>query len=397
MEPYFDEQEDDREFLARREQRRRRRLERQKRLRRRRMIKRAVCLGILAALIVSVSFALRACKKTEPETAALDIQSMEPPSPTDKQLMDELGEKLRQAREEAGITDSTETEKDASEEEAEHPVYQFADTEDTLPLSSPEVISTNAILVDENANVIVASKGAKERIYPASMTKVLTVLVAAEQITEEDLDDTFTMTLEITDYAYVNDCSAVGFSDGEEVTVRDLFYGTVLPSGGDAALGLAIYTAGSHEAFVKQMNAKLEELGIAGSAHFTNCIGLYDDNHYCTVYDMAVIMKAAMQNDLCREFLSAHTYTTAPTEEHPDGISISNWFLRKIEDKDMGGEVLCGKTGYVVQSKNCAVSYSRIRGTTYICVTTGAHSGWRCIYDHVEIYNRYVPSKATTA
>lgn len=395
MEPYFDEQEEDREFLARCEERRRRRLERQRRLRRQRLIKRYVCLGILAVLIISVSFALRSCKKTEPE-AALEIQPMESPSPTDMP-MEEIGETLRKAREEAGIADSTETEEDPSEQEAEHPLYQFADTEDTVPITSAEVISTNAILVDENANVVVASKGSKQRIYPASMTKVLTVLVAAEQITEEDLDDTFTMTLEITDYAYVNDCSAVGFVDGEEVPVRDLFYGTVLPSGGDAALGLATYISGSHEAFVGQMNAKLAELGIADSAHFTNCIGLYDDNHYCTVYDMAVIMKAAMQNDLCREILSAHTYTTTPTEEHPDGIPISNWFLRKIEDKDMGGEVLCGKTGYVVQSKNCAVSYSQINGTTYICVTTGATNNWRCIYDHVEIYNRYVPAKTTTA
>lgn len=381
MEPYFDEQEDDREFLARCERRRRMRLERQRRLRRRRLIKRYVCLGILAVLIVSVSLALKSCNKSKPKDAALEIQPMKP----DERNMTETEK------------DPAKTEEDASEEEAEHIVYQFADTEDTVPITSAEVISTNAILVDENANVIVASKGAKERIYPASMTKVLTVLVAAEQITEKDLDDTFTMTLEITDFAYINDCSTVGFLDKEEVTVRDLFYGTVLPSGGDAALGLAIYTAGSHEAFVSQMNAKLEELGISDSAHFTNCIGLYDDNHYCTVYDMAVIMKAAMQNELCREFLSAHTYTTTPTEEHPDGISISNWFLRKIEDKDMGGEVLCGKTGYVVQSRNCAVSYGRIRGTTYICVTTGAHSGWRCIYDHVEIYNRYVPSKTSTA
>lgn len=385
MEPYFDEQEEDREFLARCEERRRRRLERQKRLRRQRMIKRVVCLGVLAVLIVSVSFALKSCRKSKPEETALEIQPMETAAPSDEPDMTELE------------TEPAETEEDSSEQEEAHPAYQFADTEDTVPITSTEVVSTNAILVDENTNVVTAAKGAKERIYPASMTKVLTVLVAAEQITEEDLDDTFTMTLEITDYAYVNDCSAVGFVDGEEVTVRDLFYGTVLPSGGDAALGLATYIAGSHEAFVSQMNAKLEELGIADSAHFTNCIGLYNDNHYCTVYDMAVIMKAAMQNDLCREFLSAHTYTTAPTEEHPDGITISNWFLRKIEDKDIGGEVLCGKTGYVVQSKNCAVSYSRIRGVTYICVTTGSTSNWRCIYDHVEIYNRYVPSKTITA
>ena len=142
------------------------------------------------------------------------------------------------------------------------------------------------------------------------------------------------------------------------------------------------------------MNDKLEELGLSDSAHFTNCIGLYDADHYCTAYDMAVIMKAAMENEMCQEFLSAHTYTTAPTTQHPDGITISNWFLRKIEDKDMGGEVLCGKTGYVVQSRNCAVSYSRIQGTPYICVTIGATSNWRCIYDHVEIYNRYVSSAA---
>lgn len=393
MEPYFDdEQEDDREFLARYEQRRRRRLERQRRLRRQRMVKRCLCLG-LAVLIVSVIFTIRAGKKPKEEKPPLDIQPIETLSPTDEPVLDDIAEKLKEAREKAGIANSAE--EDSPEPEEESPVYQFTSTEDTVTINSSEVNSTNAILVDENADVIIASKGANERIYPASMTKVLTVLVAAEQLTEEELDDTFTMTLEITDYAYVNDCSSVGFLDGEEVPVRDLFYGTVLPSGGDAAVGLATYAAGSHEAFVELMNEKLKELGISDSAHFTNCVGLYDDNHYCSVYDMVVIMKAAMQNDLCREVLSAHTYTTTPTEEHPDGISISNWFLRKIEDKDMGGEVLCGKTGYVVQSKNCAVSCGTVRGTSYICVTTGAHSGWRCIYDHVEIYNSYVPSPKT--
>ena len=97
--------------------------------------------------------------------------------------------------------------------------------------------------------------------------------------------------------------------------------------------------------------------------------------------------------ELCREVLSAHSYTTAPTEQHPEGILISNWFLRRIEDKDTGGAVLCAKTGYVVQSGNCAVSYGTFAGgTPYICVTAGSAGSWRCIYDHVEIFNRYVPS-----
>ncbi len=269
--------------------------------------------------------------------------------------------------------------------------YSFSTAEDAVTIYSEEVISTHALLVDASKNEIVATKGAFERISPASMTKVLTVLVAAEHLTEEQLDDTFTMTLEITDYAYVNDCSSVGFLNEEVVTVRDLLYGTILPSGGDAAVGLAVYIAGSHEAFVELMNEKLEELGLSETAHFTNCVGLYDENHYCTLYDMAIIMRAAVDNELCKEILSAHTYTTTPTTQHPEGIIISNWFLRRIEDKETGGEVLCAKTGYVAQSQNCAVSYGTYGdGTPYICVTAGSTSSWRCIYDQVEIFNTYV-------
>lgn len=269
--------------------------------------------------------------------------------------------------------------------------YQFETTSDTVTIYSQEVISTHAILINESTNTIVASKNPKERISPASMTKVLTILVAAERIAEEELDNPFTITLEYTDYAYINECSTAGFLKDEQVTVRDLFYGTILPSGGDAAVALACYVAGSHEAFVELMNEKLEELGLADSAHFTNCVGLYDKEHYCTVYDMAVIMKAALQNDFCKEVLAAHTYTTTANELHPEGNLLSNWFLRRIEDKDTGGEVLCAKTGYVVQSQSCAVSYGIFaEGTPYICVTAGSGSSWSCIYDHVEIYNRYV-------
>lgn len=272
--------------------------------------------------------------------------------------------------------------------------YSFRETSDTVGICSEKVISTNAVLVNAGTDTITAKKDANTRISPASMTKVLTVLVAAEAITEEQLDDKMTITLEMTDYAYAHDCSTVGFLDGETVTVRDLLYGTILPSGGDAALGLATYVAGSHEAFVEKMNKKLEVLGIADSSHFTNSVGLYDKKHYSTVYDMAVIMKAAMENELCKEILTTRTYTTSSTAEHPDGITISNWFIRRIEDKDneSGGEVLGAKTGFVVQSKNCAVSYGIFgkEKTPYICVTAGATSGWQCIYDHVEIYTKYI-------
>lgn len=262
--------------------------------------------------------------------------------------------------------------------------YSAQATFDTKQIGA-EVDSSYAILIDLETGNILAQKAADTIINPASMTKVLTVLVAAEHV--NNLDDTFTITLNETDYSYINDCSSVGFAENEVVTVRDLFYGTILPSGGDAAAALAAYVAGSREAFVDMMNEKLEELGLSDTAHMTNCVGIYDENHYCTVYDMAMIMEAALDNDLCREVLSAHTYTTSSTEQHPEGITISNWFLRRIEDKDTGGEVICAKTGYVNEAGSCAVSYGRdVNGREYICVTADADGTWKCIYDHVALY-----------
>ena len=271
--------------------------------------------------------------------------------------------------------------------------YQYTAAENMVALGN-EVVSNNAILVDIESGMILAGKDEKSRIVPASMTKVLTLLVAVEHM--GNLDDTFQITGEILDYCFVNDCSGVGFEKGESVTVKDLLYGTVLPSGADAALGLAYYVAGSQEEFVTLMNQKLDELGLSETAHFTNCVGIYDADHYCTLYDLAVIMRAAIENPLCHEVLSAHTYTTSITEQHPEGLLISNWFLRRIEDKEWDGEVLCGKTGYVKESGNCAVSYGvSENGGKYICVTVNAYDRWKCISDHANLYKRFSESRGS--
>lgn len=378
MEPVLNQNDDDEAYLARREQRRKRMLrEKRRRQKRRRMI--ALLLVIVIVLGIFIGLLTNGMKNKK-ETEAAQPQMQESAK--------------------AEMVETLETESQPDESAAAEPekkpvtvAYEFKETADTKGLHSEQVISSHALLIDESTDTIIASKGAKDRISPASMTKVLTLLVAAENISEEQLDDTFTMTIEITDYSYVNDCSNVGFLVDEEIVVRDLFYGTILPSGGDAAVGLATYVAGSHEAFVDLMNQKLEDLGLSDSAHFTNCVGLYDADHYCTIYDMAVIMKAALQNELCKEVLATKCYTTAPTEQHPEGLIISNWFLRRIEDKETGGEVLGAKTGYVNESGSCAVSYQVAdNGVPYICVTAGSSSSWRCIYDHVEIYNRYIPA-----
>lgn len=252
-----------------------------------------------------------------------------------------------------------------------------------------EIISEYAVLMDLDEGYILAQKSPDAVIYPASMTKILTVLTAAEHIT--DFTGTATIDIAITDYCFSNDCSVVGFLLDEVVPVEDLFYGTILSSGADAALALANYTAGSHEAFVELMNEKVEELGLSETAHFTNCVGIFDEENVCTVSDMAVILQAAMENELCRRVLTTKVYYAQPTALFPEERVLSNWFLRRIEDKDTGDiEVLGAKTGYVFESGNCAASYAqRSDGSSLICVTGKSTSSWNAIYDHVALYSEF--------
>ena len=142
------------------------------------------------------------------------------------------------------------------------------------------------------------------------------------------------------------------------------------------------------------MNEKLVPLGLGETSHFTNCVGFYEEEHYSTAYDMAVILKATAENPFCRDVMSAHTYTTSLTKEHPEGLLIYNWFLRRIEDKDTHGEVLCGKTGYVDQSGCCAASLGLDgEGRAYLCVTADSTTTWTCIDDHVELYQTFLPEQ----
>lgn len=273
--------------------------------------------------------------------------------------------------------------------EAELEVYLAPEASAGTVELGDEIKSSYAVVIDQDGGSIVAQKAADAVISPASMTKILTLLVAAEAVT--DLDDTFTMTREITDICFIKDCSAAGFTAGEAVPVRDLLYGAILPSGADAALGLAWYVSGSHEAFVERMNEKLEELGLSATAHFTNCVGWYDEGHRCTVSDVAVILDAALRNDLCRKVLTAHTYTTSPAEDAPEGRSLSNWFLRRIEDHMPAGmEIESAKTGYVSQAGSCAASSALTGGGRRLLVVTGdAPGSWACIFDHVALYELF--------
>ena len=191
--------------------------------------------------------------------------------------------------------------------------YDFTADENTENVPD-DIDSAYAVIMDLKTGKIIAGREYDTIMNPASMTKILTLLVAVENINLSRLDtDTYEIHQGITDYVFTNQMSQVGFQIGDTPTIRSLLYGTILPSGADAALALAEYTAGSEEMFVKMMNKKLEELGISDTAHFTNVVGAYDEDHYCTALDMATILRAAIDNELCREVLSCHYYEVPPS------------------------------------------------------------------------------------
>ena len=271
------------------------------------------------------------------------------------------------------------------ETEASYAPAQVTEQTKTLDL---ELYSENALLIDLESNIVIAQKNADARIYPASMTKVMTVLVAAEHI--ENWDETFTMTQSIIDPLFLADASMAGFVHGEEVSMMDLLYGAVLPSGAEATEALAIQVAGSEEAFAELMNEKAQALGLQDT-HFVDASGLHDENHYTTLSDMAIIMQAALDNPRCREVLTSVNHTSTPTAQNPDGVAMTNRFLYRIQPQQTGNvQILAAKTGYTAQAMNCCVSYGVMEnGREAICVTAHAWTGDYCIADHLALYGTY--------
>lgn len=242
--------------------------------------------------------------------------------------------------------------------------------------------SQYAILVQLETGAVYYSKAADEIAYPASLTKIMTAVVALERLT--NLDEKILLTPQVFEGLYESGASMAGFQEGEEVTVRDLLYGTMLPSGADAANALAIAAAGSISDFVDLMNQKAAELGMK-STHFTNVTGLHDDNHYSTASDLALVLKYALEHNDFRTVFTAHQYTTAPTNLNEEGITLHNSMFRRIESPYFdGGEILGGKTGYTRQAGLCLASLASVNGKEYILITTQAESNSEGISYHIQ-------------
>lgn len=285
------------------------------------------------------------------------------------------------------VTEATEATTEATEPPTEPPMEYPAADADTFQINE-EAVSSNVILIDLSEGRIVAEKDADTRIYPASLTKVMTLIVAVEAL--EDLSQTYTFSGELIDPLVMQNASRAGFLPGETVTMLDLLYGTVLPSGADATNALAEVVAGDEPAFATLMNQKAEAMGLK-STHFITCSGLHDAAHYSTVEDMALILEYALEMPLCREILSTYQYTTTATPQNPEGLLLeSTMFARMYGDEVEGVQILGGKTGYTDEAGNCLASFAACNGKEYILVTAGADSRWQSVFDAFRVYDTFL-------
>lgn len=260
---------------------------------------------------------------------------------------------------------------------------------DSTVLLSDTVSCLHAILINADTGAVIADKNAQESIFPASMTKLMTLLVAYESIA--DLDTTFRMTQDIIDPLYLDGLSLAGFGGGEEITIRDLMYGCALSSGAEASIGLALASCGSEEAFVSRMNDRAKLLGM-NNTHFENCTGTHHDDHVSTLYDIGILISYMMQNETLSEIIGTYQYTTTPTVQHPEGLLLTSTVFSRMNGNESGTcTVLSGKTGYTIPAGQCLATYAQnpVTGTDYVCVTAGGETKWRPVYDTIYLYQYY--------
>lgn len=248
--------------------------------------------------------------------------------------------------------------------------FAFAAPEDAAKAAGPSVSSANWILINQDDGRVLASNGADERKYPASTTKIMTAILAIENL---DMNATST----VSNNAVMSiswDSSKLGLYEGETFTNYDLIAGMMVASGNDAANVLAESVSGSVDAFIDLMNKKAADLGCTGT-HFSNAHGLTDENHYTTVSDMAKIACYAMANESFRNIVSLKSFELPTTDKCKDRryfINTNN-LLTKERTADYYYSPATGiKTGYTDAALHCLVGSAEKDNVRLISVVLGA-------------------------
>jgi len=218
-----------------------------------------------------------------------------------------------------------------------------------------------AVAIDAKSGLVLYNKNMDERMYPASMTKVMTVIVAIEMIT--DFNATTVITQSDVDTVWETGASSANFEVGETVTYNDLLLGAILPSGADATRALANNLCGGQEEFVNKMNELAKKLKLKDT-HFVNTTGIHDENHYTTVHDMALIVKYAIENEQFRE-VYAKRFATSSNGLHQ---WVNKSMYNANRDHIDTSNILGCKSGYTDAAKNCLSSLDKVGDNEIITI-----------------------------
>lgn len=256
----------------------------------------------------------------------------------------------------------------------------------------PTVESPCVILMEMSTGTVLYEKNSTEQNYPASITKILTTLIALEN---SDLNEIVTFSTEAIDNT---EGSGIARDYGEQMTMEQCLYAVMLSSANECAYAVAEHVGGTVVNFVDMMNAKVQELGCKNT-HFVNPHGLFDENHYTSCYDMALIAKAAYENETFRIITGTARYTIPPTNKHEEETALLNhnemlypWQHLKYRYEYCTG----GKTGYTDVARTTLVTFAEKDGMKLVCVVmhTESPSQWidstnlfNYVFDNFQLFN----------
>lgn len=248
--------------------------------------------------------------------------------------------------------------------------------------SGPSINAESAIVMEASTGLVLYEKNIDEKRYPASITKIMTVLLALEN---SSLGDTITFS-ENAVYGVEAGSSALITDVGEQITMQQALYSILLISANDSAVAVAEHVAGDVDSFVKLMNEKAKSLGCKNT-HFVNPHGLPDDNHYTTAYDMALITRAAMENETFRKIFNTRAYQIPPTNKQSETRYLSNHHDFVKSDGYLYEDCIGGKTGYTRVAGYTLVSVAKRGDLELICIILKDDSNQHQYTDTQELFD----------
>ena len=260
------------------------------------------------------------------------------------------------------------------------PIYSFGTNEVKVATRQEEtkkdifekITAPNMLLANADTGRVLYERNAEEKIYPASVTKLMTAIIVVDECNLNDIVTVSEKAVKSVPFGYVN----ANLRAGEKLTVDNLLNAMLIPSANDAANALAEHVGGSIENFAEKMNSKAKELGCIGT-NFTNPSGLHEENHYTTTKDLLLIAKEAIQKSTIKTIIGKTTYTLPKSNKYTKTnriLTTTNYMKRKELTRYYYQYCIGGKTGYTGEAKNCVIEYASKNNVNLISIVMGENA-----------------------